>query len=86
MCTALLLNDINLCTNVLVDISCSFRVISPTTFKVKNKQRAKTNKIGKTELRCLCIAPLLNEIELPTGFLVDILYSFRVMFRTMFKV
>jgi len=36
------------------------------------------NKIGKTEWRCLCIALLLNEIELRTGFLVDILCSFRV--------
>jgi len=51
-------------SNIEVDISCSFRGMSRTMFKVKNKQRAITPKLGKAELRFLYTARLLNEIYL----------------------
>jgi hypothetical protein len=38
--------------------------------KCKNKQRAIIKKLGKTALRFLCIAHLLNEIDLPTSFML----------------
>ena len=48
--------------------------------KCKNeKKKAITSKLGKAELRFLCTALLLNEIYLPTKFLVETSCSFRVM-------
>jgi len=47
---------------------------------VKHEQRAITPKPGIAVLRWLCTALLLNEIYLPTEFLVDSSCNFRVMF------
>ena len=51
-----------------------------------NKQRAITQKLGNAELRFLCTALLLNEINIPAEFLFYISCSFGVMFQTMLKV
>jgi hypothetical protein len=50
--------------------------------KCKNKQRAIIQKLGKTELRFLYTAHLLNEIYLPTKFYVETFCCFKVMSRT----
>jgi hypothetical protein len=49
-------------------------------------ESAITPKLGKAELRFLCTAHKPNEIYLPPQFHVDNSYSYRVMFRTKFKV
>jgi len=86
LCTALLPKEMYLPTEFLVNTHCHFRIMSWTKFKVWNKQRAITPKLGKAELWLLSNALLLNEIYLPTKFEVDISCSFRLMSRTKFKV
>ena len=81
LCTALLLNEIYQPTKFLVDNSCSFIYVPDKVQSVK-KQRAITPKLGKAELRFLCNALLLNQMNITTKFLVDISCSFRVMSRT----
>jgi hypothetical protein len=82
--TALVINAIHQPTKFLVDISYGFRVMSETTSKCKNEQRAITTKFDKTEFKFLCTAYQPIEIYLPTNFHVDISYSFRVMSRIRF--
>jgi len=60
----------------------TFRVMLRTIFKNENEQRAITPKVLCQELRCLCTAPLLNEIYQPLKFHVDALRSFKVMLWT----
>jgi hypothetical protein len=50
LCTALLINVIYQPTKFLDDNSYDFRVMSGTTSKSKNKQRAITPELGKAEL------------------------------------
>jgi hypothetical protein len=50
LCTALLISTIYQPTKFLDDISYDFQVMSGTTSKSKNKQRAITPELGKAEL------------------------------------
>jgi len=55
LCTALLLNEINICTKVLVDITCSFRVINvPNKVQsVKKWTKDKNSKIRQCRVMFL---------------------------------
>ena len=81
----LLLNKFYIHTKIIVDISCSFKVIFQTKFKCDHEQRAITLKLVKAESWFLCIALLLNTIYQPAKFLLDTSCSFIVMSRTKFK-
>ena len=56
-----------------------------TKFKYENKQRARTKKKSKQELRSMCIALPLDEIYPPTKFHNHSKYSFGDTLQTKFK-
>jgi hypothetical protein len=57
-------------TKFLDDISYDFRVLSRTTLKSKNKQRAITPELGKAELWFLCTAYIYIYIYLQSFMLI----------------
>ena len=73
-------------TNFLVYTHCRFRVMFWTKFKVLYKQKAITQILGKAGLRFFCTVFLLNDIYLPTKFMVNTPCRFGVMSWTKFKV
>jgi len=72
---------INIQSFLLVPLAVS-ELISGQSSKCKNIQRAITLQYDNVEVRFLSNALLLNEMYIPTKFLVDISCSFRVMSRT----
>jgi len=82
LCTALLLNEIDLAMKFQVSSLNTYWVILRTKLKNENEQRAITPKVWNFELWFLCTALLLNEIYLPLKFHVHALHSFKVMLRT----
>jgi len=84
-CNATLLNEIYQPTKFLVEISCSFRVIFWTKFKVEKLTTGNKTKIRHGRVTVLEHCTSINEIYSPTKFLVDTCCSFRVMSRTKFK-
>jgi len=66
-----------LTTKFLFEISCFFRVMSQTKFKVKTWSNDHYSKINKTELQLLC-TKLLNDIYFPTRLPLKVLELFPV--------
>ena len=55
MCSALRLMVINVCVKFHENMSSGFKVMERTP-KIVNTQRAITQKVGKSELWCMCSA------------------------------
>ena len=68
MCTALPLHEIYPPTKFQKHSQYSFGDMHRTKFKYENKQRAITQKLSKQELRFMCTALPLNEINPTTKF------------------